>query len=206
MGVFSRRMTTAFNTLWQGSLDPFNATTASLRTLTDGDDPAQVAAANEVDPNDPNSSSSTATTGRVLSYEALNQTFTEAVIIRAIIPADATKTRKTDVYRANHYWIGILIAATVVLELIAIASAAFEFITLAPDVLAYASSMVRDNVFVPQPATGSALHGTERSRLLKDMRVQIADVWPEKEVGYVAFSAVGEGPPWRRLTRDRVYR
>ena len=190
MDVFSRRMTTAYNTIWQSSLDPFNATTASLRLSADGQNTRR----------DDQSSS-----GVALPFDALNQTLMGDPF-RAIIPAESTVSKTTEVYRANRKWIGILIAATAILEIIAIASAVFEFITLAPDVLGYASSMVRDNVFVPQPQTGSALHGTERSKLLKDLRVQIADVWPDKDVGYVAFSTVGRGSKWMPLSRQRVYR
>jgi len=197
MTVFSRRMTTAFNTLWQSTLDPFNATTAPLKVLL-SDDPAASTAQNS-----PASSSTTSSVA--LPFDTLNQTLLGDPF-RGIVPAAATKSKATEVYRANRWWIGLLIASTIILEALAVASATFEFITLAPDVLGYASSMVRDNVFVPQQQTGSALHGTERSRLLKDLRVQIADVWPDRDVGYVAFTTVGSRPRWTPLSRHRVYK
>lgn len=60
--------------------------------------------------------------------------------------------------------------------------------TIAPDILCYVSSLTRENLHINLPPGGSMLSGFERTRLLKDLRVQIADVGsPGAVVGQIGL-------------------
>ncbi|SPO06964.1 uncharacterized protein DNG_09658 [Cephalotrichum gorgonifer] len=171
MGVFSRRFTTVFNTLWQATLDPLSATMTTY-TSTPGGGEA---------PDSP------------MSRPVRNET--QAVV-----------STTYDVYRADRTWIAILLLTTLILQVIALASLALDVCIRGPDLIGYASSLTRDNPYVPLHDTGSTLDGPMRSRLLRGMRVQVADVQPDEDIGHIAFKEVYSGARWVPLDRDRVYR
>lgn len=157
MALFSRRMTTMFNTMFHATLDPWNATRSDLTRIPD--------------------------TGNttVDGYFYPNYTTTQA-----------TLTGQQSVYLANHPWCGLLLFIGSVVQLLAIASLCLRAIINAPDILGFASSFTRDNPYFPIRPSGSALGGAERARLLKDLRVQIADVIPTENVGYIAVRPVSD--------------
>jgi hypothetical protein len=97
--------------------------------------------------------------------------------------------RLNNVYRADRAWIAILLGTTMVLQLLAILGLVLLGLVKGPDVLGFVSSMTRDNPHTSLQEVGSGLDGPERARMLRDMRVQLADVRPLDEVGYVAFRA-----------------
>ncbi|KAH8706100.1 hypothetical protein GQ44DRAFT_819031 [Phaeosphaeriaceae sp. PMI808] len=94
------------------------------------------------------------------------------------------------VYKANIPWCLTLLFTTSVLIVLGILNLILSWLTIAPDLFSYAASMTRDNPYTNNPNGGSALGGTERSRLLKKLRVQIGDVRPYDKVGYVALRSV----------------
>ena len=51
--------------------------------------------------------------------------------------------------------------------------------------------MTRDNPFIAVPESGSTLDGAARARHLAKLKVQLADVRPEGDIGHVAFRSVG---------------
>ncbi|KAH8684987.1 hypothetical protein BGZ61DRAFT_495278 [Ilyonectria robusta] len=75
-------------------------------------------------------------------------------------------------------------------EILAISGLVLEAFIRGPDILGFASSMTRDNPYVPLPPGGSHLDGTDRSRRLRDVRLELSDVRPDDENGYVALRAV----------------
>ncbi|KAF4966122.1 hypothetical protein FSARC_6173 [Fusarium sarcochroum] len=133
-----------------------------------------------------------------------------------------TVTVTREVYRASRLWIAILLTTTIFLEILAILGLVLEVFILGPEVLGFASSMTRDNLYVPLPPGGSNLDGPERARMLQHLRLQLADVRPKDEVGHLAVRAVpcgvvqktsrervtgqaGESVSWRPLDRKRLY-
>lgn len=54
------------------------------------------------------------------------------------------------------------------------------------------STLTRDNPYYPLPEGGSALDGIDRARLLRDHPIRLADVKPEKDAGYIAFTSLGK--------------
>lgn len=163
-GLFSRRATTAFNTMWQATLNPRNATNPDPAAAQQG---------------------------------ALDDGTT---------PTEARAAVEREVYRASRAWIAVLFAATLALQVLAVAGVVLEWLVVrAPDVMGYVSSSTRDNRYFEVPAGGSTLVGTERARLLGGVRVRIADVRPEEDVGYIAFERVISGAPWVPLDGRRQY-
>ena len=77
--------------------------------------------------------------------------------------------------------------------------------TLAPDILGYASSAAHDNPFFSAESRTYSSHegGLDRARALEDVRVIIGDVRGDSEVGHIAFAAVRPGV--QRLRKGRVY-
>lgn len=176
MTLFSRRMTTAFNTIFQVSLHPRNVTTA---------DPLYIGHNNASTPSlDP---------------------------VYDVIPAIASDTR--EIYIADRRWCAILLIVGSILQILAVAGLWLRAWTAGPDILGFASSMMRDNPYFPGSVSscGSALGGADRARLCRDMRVQIADVRPEEESGYIVFKPVSlqgeEDPAWgqRTLNGKRLF-
>ncbi|KAM0426222.1 hypothetical protein ACHAPT_008572 [Fusarium lateritium] len=125
-----------------------------------------------------------------------------------------TRTAVYRVYKANRLWVAILLATTTLLQLLAFLGLILQFFIRGPDVLGFASSLTRDNPYVPLAPGGSSLDGPDRARKLRDLRLQLADVRPESETGYIAVRAV---PPaqdedeqqskseWRPLDRKKLY-
>ena len=111
------------------------------------------------------------------------------------------------VYKANVRWIVSLLLITTVLLFLGIVNVVMSFITIAPDLFYHASSLVRENPYTNTPGGGTALDGAERSRLLKEMRVQVADVSPHNKIGYVMVKSLGDDEDFQdgRLRKGRLY-
>jgi hypothetical protein len=120
---------------------------------------------------------------------------------------EAVLSRVVPVYKADIGWVVSLLLITVVLLILGILNVVVSFLTIAPDLFYYASSLARENPYADTPDGGTALDGSERSRLLRALRVQIADASPEHEVGYVVLKSVGdnEGFQTGRLKKNRLY-
>jgi hypothetical protein len=57
-----------------------------------------------------------------------------------------------------------------------------------PDVLEYTSTMLSNSEYIYQGrGLGSAMRGSERSRLLGPMRLKLADVKPDSPMGFIAI-------------------
>ncbi|CAH0025480.1 unnamed protein product [Clonostachys rhizophaga] len=131
-----------------------------------------------------------------------------------------TVTTTVEVYRTDKAWTALHLGTSFVLLILAGLGLALRLLIKGPDVIGYASSMTRDNTYIPLlQDSGSVLHGPTRARLLKDLRVQLADVRPESNAGYIAFRAVPsnlqkgaaikdherQNDLWRPFTGDRRY-
>lgn len=152
----SQRLTTAFNTFWDATLNPVGHTNRRFRTLDD---------------------TSTAYEDDFNAQPFMNSTI-------------GTMTVNHEVYRASQLWIAILLTATLFLQILAILGLVLEVLIVGPEVLGYASSLTQDNPYVPLPTAGSGLDGPERSRVLRDLRLQLADVRPNEDIGYIAVRAI----------------
>jgi hypothetical protein len=119
---------------------------------------------------------------------------TQAAMVKQTLP----------VYRTNWKWFVALLFSSLVLLAAAYAGLVLKYITLAPDIIGYASSLTMLNPYVPTPTGGTTLHGLERAALLHDLPVRIGDVCANEPVGAIAFAKADDGRV-TRLTRQRWY-
>jgi hypothetical protein len=135
-------------------------------------------------------------TGVLTSGLANNVTFngTQADIVQQTLP----------VYKTNWKWFIALLFSSLVLLTAAYAGLILKYISLAPDIIGYASSLTMLNPYVPIPTGGTTLHGLERAALLHDLPVRIGDVCANEPVGAIAFAKADDGRV-ARLTRQRLY-
>ncbi|KAM0493675.1 hypothetical protein ACHAP8_009120 [Fusarium lateritium] len=152
----SGRLTTAFNTFWDATLNPIGHTNITFDNFD----------------------------GQITAYE---DEFNEEPFMNTTI---GTMTVNREVYRASPFWIAILLTTTLFLQILAILGFVLEVLIVGPEILGYASSLTRDNPYVPLPTSGSGLGGPERARVLRDLRLQLADVRPDEDIGYLAVRAV----------------
>jgi hypothetical protein len=117
------------------------------------------------------------------------------------LQAMATTTHTFEIYKADFVWITLLLVVSLVVVLCSLASLALRLVTKAPDILGYVSSLTRDSPYFRNdedksdaPAS-SALSGPERARVLRRLRVRIADVKAGEEVGYIAFAPESASTP-----------
>lgn len=199
MTLFSRRMTTVFNTYFQATLNPWNATKIDFKHPMDrqalqGDDQSVISNATEI--------------GGTGKYDNI---------------AKAISARQQAVYVVSLPWCIMLIITGSILQLLAFGSLWLRGRKNGPEVLGFVSSLTRGNTHFPCGTTGSALDGGERTRTWRGLRVQAADVLPSAEVGHIVFRPVpqveelgtgepggkakkGPGTGWRGLSDERVYR
>ncbi|OBR10855.1 hypothetical protein CH63R_06547 [Colletotrichum higginsianum IMI 349063] len=122
--------------------------------------------------------------------------------------ARVSKTER--VYHVDMLWAVLLIVTTLILQVLAVGGFILRFLVRGPDILGFASSLTRDNRFVPVLG-GSSLDGAERARSLKDLRIHFVDVQPEGSCGYIAVSAVApvddekNDQLCRPLEKNRLY-
>ncbi|KAF2116109.1 hypothetical protein BDV96DRAFT_42997 [Lophiotrema nucula] len=108
------------------------------------------------------------------------------------------------IYKTNWKWFVLLLISSVVLQIAAYAGLVLKYITLAPDIIGYASSLTLLNPYVPTPTGGTTLHGLERAALLYNLKVRIGDVCPGEPVGAIAV-AKADGGLVGKLERRRWY-
>ncbi|KIW31399.1 uncharacterized protein PV07_03050 [Cladophialophora immunda] len=100
-------------------------------------------------------------------------------------------------------WWTIFVLSCILMLITASIGAVLRWNTSSPDILGSISSMTRDSPYVELPEGGSTLGGTDRTRILKELKVQLRDVRERDDVGRLAFGSVdkAEGPP----RADRMY-
>jgi hypothetical protein len=116
----------------------------------------------------------------------------EVMLPRGPLLMNMTTASKT-YYQGQHYvcathWLALLVVASIALLLSGVAGLWAKYTTIAPDILTHASSLTRDNPYIPLPPGGSTLDGVERARALKHVRVRLRDVQPGAPVGHIALA------------------
>ncbi|KAF5003092.1 hypothetical protein FDECE_10351 [Fusarium decemcellulare] len=120
-----------------------------------------------------------------------------------------TRTPNEFVLRAEKPWLATLIISSLVMAACALAAAFLNLLRRGPDILDYATSMIRDNPYVNvevDQECNSMEDGVDRTRRLMSMKVRLGDVCPEDREGYIAVSTPGRAKPLATLRGDRVFR
>ena len=128
---------------------------------------------------------------------------------------DANVETEENILVCNNGWLTALLIATLVPLLAGIVSLIFDLIpsSLGPTLSMNITTMIRDNPYVDIPAGGSTIDDSERSRLLKDVRVRLGDVAPAAKTGHIALGTISNGNEddnkkgvvVMRLQRERLY-
>ncbi|UPK95611.1 hypothetical protein LCI18_006546 [Fusarium solani-melongenae] len=144
----------------------------------------------------------------ILGFTDLN--ITESAALTGMEPKYGSTTgifsTATVVYRVQHKWMGLYIVSLVVMSICAVATIVLRLLIRAPDFLTSVAGLTRDSPYINVPPGGSTLDGEERSRLLRNRRLKIVDVHPERDVGHIAFADdIGQMATKRFGIVDRVY-
>lgn len=94
------------------------------------------------------------------------------------------------------------ILATVILMICAVANIIIRQRIKAPDFLDNVAGFARDSSFIDVPQNGSGMSDSDRLEAIKNVRVRICDVYPEREVGRIALTTELNSP---KLRWDRSY-
>jgi hypothetical protein len=113
----------------------------------------------------------------------------------------AAIARDSRVYKASKLWVILLIVCSSAMFILGVSSLVLQSVTTTPDVLGYVSSLTRDNPHVKIPRGATALDGPERTRALRDLKVQMTDIRPDSEIGYFALRSVGDETPRSHLAK-----
>ena len=119
----------------------------------------------------------------------------------------ATVARQVPHYSTNMLYITLLLVVTFVLQACAIVGLILKYMTIAPDILGYVSTMTRDNPHTKIGVGGNTLDGLERARLLHSMKVQLADSTKDQAEGHVVFRSVDPEDEYakKELDKRRLY-
>lgn len=119
-------------------------------------------------------------------------------------------------------WAWTLLACVLILLIVGVASVVIESFLVAPDVLGYASTLVRNSLHLHLPKTTTkaktpaeaeagtrpigpmGMSGSERARIIGGVKVMMQDVKPHLEVGKIALGLKHKRA--ERLKRGRIYR
>lgn len=137
-------------------------------------------------------------------YAALaNMSLQDAPFIGASTTANVTTF--TEVYAPNYAWIAILLSASVALFVTGVCGVIASCSTRVPNMLDAVAGLTYENKYFDAASAGSVLDAGERVKRMRTMRVQIADVNADGEVGKIAFTnlACGDG---NALRCGRLYR
>ncbi|KAG8355425.1 hypothetical protein FVEN_g6634 [Fusarium venenatum] len=109
----------------------------------------------------------------------------------------------TDIYVVDWSWLSITVISTVVLVICAIANVIIRLRIKAPDFLNSVASLTRDSPFIDiSNQVGSGLSGQDSLKVLGDIRVQIRDVYPNRDIGRIALTT---DLTQQKLKLDRDY-
>lgn len=101
-------------------------------------------------------------------------------------------TPMPDAYALNIPWLVTFFVCTTILVLAALANARWEHHTVGPDILGFASSIVRQSKYVAVEKGPSTESGAERAKRLREHKVMMQDVKPNAAVGKIALGTCME--------------
>ncbi|KAI8941746.1 hypothetical protein NX059_002950 [Plenodomus lindquistii] len=138
--------------------------------------------------------------GDLTSRDLEQQNDTDA---RVWTPTNAIGERYDGVqYKCNTIFAALSIVISWLLFVAASVSVFLRFMTRAPDILGYVSTLARDDPYFDKYVP-SHLDGLEAARSLRGVRVIVGDVHKEAKVGHIAFASMDAGPV--RVSEKRVY-
>jgi hypothetical protein len=110
-----------------------------------------------------------------------------------------------DVVQCHIDWLCILLITSTILLVASLVSVLVRAFTRGPALALNVSTLVRDNPYVTAPTGGSALDSSDRSRLLKDLKVKLGDVMPDEDIGHLAVGTMVDGQVVDDVRKGRLY-
>ncbi|QKD48767.2 uncharacterized protein FOBCDRAFT_256554 [Fusarium oxysporum Fo47] len=107
-----------------------------------------------------------------------------------------------DMYKLNKPWFITTMLQTVILMICAVDNIVVRQRIKAPDFLDSVAGLTRDSPFVDVSQDGSGKGGSDRLETIKDAKVRICVVYPEREIGKIALTTELSGP---KLRWERSY-
>ncbi|QPC76121.1 hypothetical protein HYE68_006873 [Fusarium pseudograminearum] len=107
------------------------------------------------------------------------------------------KEFKRDIYVLSKPWFAMTMLSTVVLMICAIANIIIRQRIKAPDILDSITGLTRDSQFIDLPQIGSGRSGSDQLATIKNVKVRIGDIYPEREVGRIALTTELNSPELR---------
>jgi hypothetical protein len=123
---------------------------------------------------------------------------------RTVVTVVGVQTTAVEQIKCDYLWFSILLVASLAMLSAAIACAALRMLRRGPEFDLLISTMVKEDPNVSLPAMSSTLNAFERARICKDVKVILADISGENEVGHIALSNV-RGRDAIGTSRDRLY-
>ena len=122
---------------------------------------------------------------------------------------DAQWSHTESIFALQRIYAALFLVCAGLLFIGGVASVVVETRTVAPDVLGYVSTVVRNSRYLKLPKTKTAkihtaMNGAQRARALRDTVVMMQDVKAESDVGKIALGIKTEEA--QRLRHDRMYR
>ena len=141
------------------------------------------------------------------ALSSINETTNEPFLNLRLNQTTATVSRQVALYKASLPWVLTLLLCSGVLFILGLVNVIVSLKTSVPDIFGAVSSLTRNNPYVDLPEGGSTLDGTDRARLIKDLRVQLGDVQESEGVGLIALKSIAKEETERstKLEKDRVY-
>lgn len=109
----------------------------------------------------------------------------------SVVKTSATVSSVQSRYVSDKLWVASTIIIALVLLLCGIFGMIFKYAVQTPDILGFVSSQTRDNPSFEHIADGDRLDGLERAWRLRHLKVQIVDVKPFHEDGYISLRSLG---------------
>ncbi|KAK7597406.1 hypothetical protein V3481_003991 [Fusarium oxysporum f. sp. vasinfectum] len=106
------------------------------------------------------------------------------------------------IYELDKPWFVTTIMSTAILFICAIANIVICQRIKAPNFLDSLAGLTRDSPFIDVPQDGSGKSGSDRLETVKNVKVRICDVYPEREIGKIALTTELNGP---KLRWERSY-
>lgn len=103
-------------------------------------------------------------------------------------------------------WLAVYLFASFTMLATAITGFFFSMNTVGPEVLGYCSTLAKDSPYITESDTNSTVTGFQRTSCFKNLKLKLADVEPQQDVGYIAI--VEENGPVSHvpLRTGRLYR
>ncbi|GIZ44933.1 hypothetical protein CKM354_000811700 [Cercospora kikuchii] len=118
---------------------------------------------------------------------------------------EATVREQRTVLRCHKLWLAVLVVVSVLLIGAGLTTAVLSILRTGPLVLDDFASSLRNNPYALLQQKSSMEDGTDVARRSRHVKVQLGDVQPEEEVGYIAVARPGPDQIVARIRRSRVY-